>query len=284
MMKIKIITCVLFMGGLFVLAPGFALGAFNNISFPSGTSVVMTGTSSINLSISAGAKMNNMVVNPTTIVFILEKDGGGTSSVTITSSNGYTLTTNNSTVATCSGNTTTLTLSGPSSTGTTNVTVTPSTTSACPVVVASTPASTTTGTGGASLMAFAPAKKSVAALVNPTPTTPAPPQTPPSPIKTPPACAGVTFTRNLTKGMTGKDVKCLQVLLNEDPMTQIASSGVGSPGNETTLFGAATLKSVIKFQEEYASEVLTPVGLTKGNGIIRALGRAKLNSLLAKAP
>ncbi|MCX6722379.1 MAG: hypothetical protein NTY04_04345, partial [Candidatus Staskawiczbacteria bacterium] len=33
------------------------------------------------------------------------------------------------------------------------------------------------------------------------------------------ACAGVSFTRNLTVGSTGSDVKCLQVLLNTNGYT-----------------------------------------------------------------
>ncbi len=65
------------------------------------------------------------------------------------------------------------------------------------------------------------------------------------------------FARNLEFGMTGEDVKALQQWLNTNGY-RVASSGPGSPGNETTKFGGATRSALIKFQ--------------KANGITPAAG------------
>ena len=65
------------------------------------------------------------------------------------------------------------------------------------------------------------------------------------------------FVRNLEFGMSGADVKALQVYLNTHGYV-VASSGAGSPGNETSRFGGATRSALIKFQ--------------KANGITPAAG------------
>jgi peptidoglycan hydrolase-like protein with peptidoglycan-binding domain len=85
----------------------------------------------------------------------------------------------------------------------------------------------------------------------------------------PSACQGVTFTRTLKLGMRGDDVQCLQALLNVSP--------------QTGYFGPLTRSAVIKFQEDHADEILTPLGLIKGTGVVGPSTRAVLNRMISGA-
>ena len=61
------------------------------------------------------------------------------------------------------------------------------------------------------------------------------------------ATASYNFTRDLTLGSKGDDVKALQQFLNANGYA-VASSGAGSAGNETTYFGSLTRTALGKYQ------------------------------------
>ncbi len=84
-----------------------------------------------------------------------------------------------------------------------------------------------------------------------------------------------TFTRDLTVGSTGDDVKALQQFLNSHG-AQVAASGAGSPGSESTYFGALTKAAVAKWQ---AAQNISPTA-----GYFGPKTRAAVNSMMATAP
>ena len=55
------------------------------------------------------------------------------------------------------------------------------------------------------------------------------------------------YTRNLTVGSVGEDVRALQRFLNSEGFA-VATTGAGSPGNESTRFGPRTRDALIRFQ------------------------------------
>lgn len=89
------------------------------------------------------------------------------------------------------------------------------------------------------------------------------------------------ITENLHIGSVSTQVIQLQRILNSDPTTRVALTGAGSPGNEKVYFGTLTRLAVVRFQEKYASDVLYPTGLTRGNGYVGKYTRNKLNEILA---
>lgn len=87
------------------------------------------------------------------------------------------------------------------------------------------------------------------------------------------------FLRTLKIGDSGKDVLFVQQILNLSPLTQVTQVGLGSPGNETVIFGNATRNAIIKFQILYASDILTPAGLTHATGVAGSFTLKKINEL-----
>ena len=81
-----------------------------------------------------------------------------------------------------------------------------------------------------------------------------------------------TFSTNLYYGLTSPDVVQLQILLNKNPATQIATTGYSSPGYEIPRFGPKTVSAVKRFQ--------TLHGLPR-SGYVGAQTRAALNQLIA---
>jgi hypothetical protein len=83
------------------------------------------------------------------------------------------------------------------------------------------------------------------------------------------------FNTNMKLGSRGTDVMNLQKVLNAYPQTRVAASGAGSPGMETTYFGAATRAAVNKFHALH----LVELGITAPTGNVFAGTRALLNAV-----
>jgi len=77
------------------------------------------------------------------------------------------------------------------------------------------------------------------------------------------------FKSNLTTGSLGSEVKALQEFLNAHGYT-IATSGAGSPGNETATFGPATRAALVKYQKAK--------GITPASGYFGVKTRAAINA------
>ncbi len=85
-----------------------------------------------------------------------------------------------------------------------------------------------------------------------------------------------TFTRDLTVGSTGADVKCLQQYLNDGGNSSVSLSGAGSKGLETMTFGPRTMAAVAKWQAAN--------GLSPAAGFFGPKSRAKYAAMVAGTP
>ncbi len=79
----------------------------------------------------------------------------------------------------------------------------------------------------------------------------------PKPVDVKPTWTG---TRALRVGMSGEDVKVLQMILSFE--------GCYDYDKFTGWFGGVTKAGVIKLQEKHKDRILTPVGLSKGTGVV----------------
>jgi hypothetical protein len=84
-----------------------------------------------------------------------------------------------------------------------------------------------------------------------------------------PPSVSFVFTTNLQLFDTGTNVKMLQQFLN-DKGFRVSETGSGSPGNETTLFGAKTWQAVVNFQKS--------AGIVPSQGYFGPLTRAYMNA------
>jgi len=82
------------------------------------------------------------------------------------------------------------------------------------------------------------------------------------------------FTRTLYFGIKNDEVKCLQKFLKAQ------GADIYPEGLITGFFGILTKNAVVRFQEKYADEILLPLGLSKGTGIVGFYTRLKINKLL----
>ena len=76
-----------------------------------------------------------------------------------------------------------------------------------------------------------------------------------------------TFAANIGSGATGPAVTALQNALRSDGLT-VAVTGV---------YDTQTAAAVTAFQEKYAAEILQPLGLARGTGLVGAATRTLLN-------
>ncbi len=253
--------------GLF--APTVAFAAYNDVTL---TTDVTLSVNSVTVNISgSSATLESIVVSDTTFTMSLQAG----SSVTITAPNrnimSPTVTSGVSSTETCTNDTSSLALTA---TQGSTVTIAPQST------LCTTPSSGSSGSGssggngapvggggGGGGGAILPSTPASTPASTPTYSNPAP------------ASSGMGIVAKLTlalkKGSTGAQVKALQQMLNMDADTQIALSGAGSPGKETTLFGNATLAAIKKFQLKWGIAKLGD----SGYGSLGPKTRAKLNAL-----
>jgi hypothetical protein len=84
------------------------------------------------------------------------------------------------------------------------------------------------------------------------------------------------LTKTLYFGVKNDEVRCLQKFLKAQ------GADIYPEGLITGFFGNLTRNAVVRFQEKYADEILLPLGLSRGTGIVGPSTRAKINELLRK--
>ena len=93
-------------------------------------------------------------------------------------------------------------------------------------------------------------------------------------------CSSPTIKKSsrIVVGTSGSDILRLQKFLNKNNFT-IATSGPGSRGSETNVFGLQTSKALSKFQREYKSLLLTSPSDYRALGSVGPKTSALINNL-----
>ncbi|MFA5086170.1 MAG: ABC transporter substrate-binding protein [Candidatus Paceibacterota bacterium] len=89
--------------------------------------------------------------------------------------------------------------------------------------------------------------------------------------------SGFKFSKTLQSGSSGTEVSKLQECLAQDKDVYPSGTISGS-------FGQQTKEAVIKFQEKYKDDILTPNGLTAGTGKVSGATIKKLNEICFVVP
>jgi len=89
------------------------------------------------------------------------------------------------------------------------------------------------------------------------------------------------FKSELKQGSRSQEVRDLQKCLANPPA---GGNDIYPEGEITGYFGPKTKKAVINFQEKYAADILTPIGLKNGTGKVGAMTRKKLNQVCQEIP
>ncbi|MDP2909985.1 MAG: peptidoglycan-binding protein [bacterium] len=92
--------------------------------------------------------------------------------------------------------------------------------------------------------------------------------------KTNPDSMACNISGSFYFGQKSEGVRCLQEFLKSQ------GPDIYPEGLITGYFGKMTKSAVIRFQEKYAAEVLTPLGLIAGTGYVGSSTKAKINQLL----
>ena len=241
----KYYKTIILASALAVLGPLQALAA-NDVTLDAGGNAIIT-VGGINLTLSPAAMIDSIEVGSDSFTATLSTNG----SISVVSTDRRLMTFSQpggqsqlTTTLTCTTADSTYTIGNPTP-GATNmqITATPSA-STCSTSGggsgSSGSGSTTGGGGGGNPYAAVATPAVVVPAVSVTPavvTTPAPS-----------SAGGVSALATLKVGQSNPLVKVVQIILNLNPSTKIASAGAGSPGKETTVFGGLTLKAIQKLQ------------------------------------